>query len=93
VRLQPVLDDVGGAAFQDAGPAAGLGADQDRRVDMTLPQGEIVDLLRRRIKSTYPDHGIIPIAELPGPGSRGGGRADGGWRAPRIGIIPPGTVS
>jgi hypothetical protein len=43
MRLQPVLDDVGGAAFQDVDLAAGLGVDQDRRVDMPLPQGEIID--------------------------------------------------
>ena len=40
---QPVLCDGGCAAFQDAGPAAGLGVDQDRRVDEALPQGEVVD--------------------------------------------------
>jgi hypothetical protein len=43
VRLQPVLDDAGGAALQDVGPAAGPGVDQDRRAGMTLPQGEITD--------------------------------------------------
>src|SRR5207248_1380103 len=54
VRRQPVPGDAGGAALRDAGPAAGLGADQDRRVDMPLPQGEVVDLPRYRGKWTYP---------------------------------------
>jgi hypothetical protein len=43
VRAQPALDDVTGTAFQHTDPAAGLGVDQDRRVDQALPQGEVID--------------------------------------------------
>ena len=40
---QPVLCDGGCAAFQDAGPPAGLRVDLDGRVDEALPLGEVVD--------------------------------------------------
>ena len=40
---QPVLDDVGGAAFQDVDAPAGLGVDEDGRVDQAAAQREVVD--------------------------------------------------
>ena len=44
------------------GPA-GLDVDQDGAVDVAPAQREVVDLLRRRSKSIYPDPGIIPTAD------------------------------
>jgi hypothetical protein len=43
VGAEPVLDDAGGAPFQDVDPPAGLGVDEDRRVDPASAQGEVVD--------------------------------------------------
>jgi hypothetical protein len=44
VLAEPVLHDIGGAAFQDVGAPAGLGVNQDGRVDEPAAQREIVDL-------------------------------------------------
>jgi hypothetical protein len=41
---KPVPGHVGGASFQDIDAPAGLGVDEDRRVDKALPQREVVDL-------------------------------------------------
>ncbi len=41
---QPVPDDIGRAALQDTGPAAGLGVDEDGRVDKAAAQREVVYL-------------------------------------------------
>jgi hypothetical protein len=60
VLAEPLLDDIGGASFQDIDAPAGLGVNQDGRVDEPAAQREVVDLLRHRSKSTYPDRGIIP---------------------------------
>jgi hypothetical protein len=43
VLAEPVLDDIGGAAFQDVDAPAGLGVDEDGRVDQAPPQGKIVN--------------------------------------------------
>jgi hypothetical protein len=73
----PVLDDVSGAPLEDVDAPAGLGVDEDGRVDQAAAQREVVDLLRCRSKSTYPDPGIIPIADL--PGRFGAGEGGFGW--------------
>jgi hypothetical protein len=43
VSAEPLLDDVSGAPFQDIDALAGLGVDQDGRVDPALPQREVID--------------------------------------------------
>jgi hypothetical protein len=43
MRAQPLLHDTGGASFQDIDAPAGLGVNEDRRVDQAAPQGEIVN--------------------------------------------------
>ena len=40
---EPVLDDIGGASFQDIDAPAGLSVDEDRRVDEAASQREIVN--------------------------------------------------
>ena len=47
MRAEPVLDDIGGAAFRDVDAAAGLGVDEDGRVDEAAAQREIVDPKQR----------------------------------------------
>ena len=43
VPAEPVLDDIGGAPFQDVDAPAGLGVDEDRGVDEAPAQGKIID--------------------------------------------------
>ena len=43
VAAQPVLNDIGGAALEDVDPAAGLGVDEDGRVDEAAAQREVVN--------------------------------------------------
>jgi hypothetical protein len=43
VLAQPVLDDIGGAVLQDIDAAAGLGVDEDGRVDEAAFQGKVVN--------------------------------------------------
>jgi hypothetical protein len=50
VPAEPVLDDVGGASFEDIDAPAGLGVDQDARVDLAAAQREV-------IHSQHPGHG------------------------------------
>ena len=40
---EPAFDDIGGAPFEHVNAAAGLGVDQDGRVDGTAAQREVVD--------------------------------------------------
>jgi len=46
VPAEPVFDDVGGASFEDIDAPAGLGVDEDRRVDEAPAQGEIIPSTR-----------------------------------------------
>jgi hypothetical protein len=43
VLAEPFLDDIGGASFQDIDAPAGLGVNQDGRVDEPAAQREVVD--------------------------------------------------
>ena len=43
VLAEPFLDDIGGASFQDVDAPAGLGVNQDGRVDEPAAQREIVN--------------------------------------------------
>jgi hypothetical protein len=43
VLTKPVLDDIGGASFQDVDAPADLGAGHDGRVDEPAAQREVVD--------------------------------------------------
>jgi hypothetical protein len=43
VLAEPVCDGIGGASFQDIDAAAGLGVDEDGRVDHATAQGKVVN--------------------------------------------------
>ena len=68
VLAEPVLDDIGGASFQDVDAPAGLGVDEDRRVDEAPPQREIVN-------PQHAGHFQVGEADPPaGPAARYAGR-------------------
>jgi hypothetical protein len=60
VGCQPAGQRLGVTALDEAGRRAGLDVDEQRAVMLAAPDREVVQLLRHRSKSIYPDRGIIP---------------------------------
>ena len=80
MRAQPLLHDIGGASFQDIDAAAGLGVDEDRRVDQAPAQRKIID-------SQHAGHRQGREGDLEEDSQRGvpGGRDTQRWQQPRRG--------